>query len=100
MKEVYSMSVTLHAAAAAATKAGLSSGSAGLIGGGASLAAIIGFAWLVHHLRTLIKHNQHPKNPIVVAIAAFLLGALLTVGGGGISQAFANGAGHVASMLG
>jgi amino acid transporter len=78
----------------------------GVLGGGMSVAAIVGIAWLYHHAhRTAgemkgmgggkLKHD--PRRTVVIA---FLLGALLSTGGGAIGGALAHGAGSVASVLG
>jgi len=79
----------------------------GVLGGGASIAALIGIAWMYHH-----AHRTHQEtkssgpagkakhDPRRTVIGALMLGILLATGGGVVGNLVSNGAGHVSSMLG
>jgi amino acid transporter len=92
--------------AQALTEGVSSAASHGIIGGGASLGALIGIAWLYHHTHGVAKDlktvgpGKTKHDPRRTLVIAFMLGVLLAAGGGGISAAVDGGAGRVASMLG
>jgi amino acid transporter len=97
------MSAILHAQALADGAASTATTHAAT-GGGASLAAIIGIAWMYHHAhRTTAeakKANPNTKHDTRrTVVAAFLLGILLCAGGGAIGTAVDSGTSSVASML-
>ena len=90
----------------AAVQTGSVSASHGALGGGMSIAALVGIGWLYHHTHRIanelkgagggkLKHD--PRRTLVIA---FLLGALLTAGGGVVGSALSHSAGSVASVLG
>ncbi len=90
----------------AAVQTASTTASHGALGGGMSIAALVGIGWLYHHTHRIanemksvgggkIKHD--PRRTLVLA---FLLGALLSTGGGVVGAALAHGAGSVAGVLG
>ena len=100
------MSLLTHTLADAAVQTASTGAAHGVLGGGMSIAALVGIGWLYHHTHRIaseLKKTSGGKlahDPRRTLVLAFLLGALLTTGGGVVGGALSHGAGSVASILG
>jgi amino acid transporter len=78
----------------------------GLVGGGASFAALLGLAWMYHHAhrthqetKTTGPNGKAKHDPRRTVVGALVLGILLATGGGVIGNSVSSGATSITSVL-